>query len=195
MVSIKQILTRICQWIADPIIYGNNSYRVIRSDTGTDVEFKVEGGNHGIYSNTLNKWLIRTDNNTVYVNEFDMGRYVITSGWFTPNSSEVASITTTDLVKWGDVVTFSITGTIKNAITANAYGNFTDIVLGTIVQELRPQGSAVYCTSNGNTLGNCSNWFYINTSGEIKLSAVEGTGASRTIAAGSTFYCRGSYLI
>lgn len=95
-----------------------------------------------------------------------------------------ATITSAAARRWGKVVQLSINWTNDSAITVPATGNISNVTVGTIAEGLRPAIlSAAH--SYGDSAG--AAWYYVATNGTVQLGAMEGTGAERTIAAGTTF--------
>lgn len=102
----------------------------------------------------------------------------------TVNSTN-ATLSSGYVAYWGKLAMVQFVWKNKNALSIPADGNLTDITVGTLASAYRPKGP-IHGLSNGDEAGNAT--YYINgTSGVISLTAVEGTGAARTIPANSNF--------
>ena len=200
MIDLKKLLTKILNWFKYPLLYSSTAkslfYKISNAAStiaGIGITQQGSGVNHGLWSWALDRWLVYSDSSTVYVNGYNMTPVTLTSGWFTRNTTNTSAASSTTLVKWGNVVQFHITWTNKSEISVTAAGNISDIVIGTISEDYRPRNVAVACYGNGN--GHYGSvWYFLGTDGEITLSALEGRGSSRTVDAGTTFYCRGFYV-
>lgn len=85
---------------------------VERSDTGTSLFLGVGSGgtNHGVYSNTLDKWMVYADASNVYLNGTATSANTSTTRAASDNSTNIA---TTAFVKT------AITNAIGSAISAS----------------------------------------------------------------------------
>ena len=92
----------------------------------------------------------------------------------------------------GHIIQLYVKMTNVNAITVGVTGNITDISVGYLKSGLIPILPTT-AHSYGNYAG--QQWYYINTAGRIWLTAVEGTGSSRTIDAGTQFEILAVYII
>lgn len=90
------------------------------------------------------------------------------------------------------VVQLHIQMTNKSDISVGPSGNITDITVGTLVQGIRPL-MLTTAHSHGNYAG--QQWYYISSAGAIALTALEGTGSSRTINAGTRFDVMATYIV
>lgn len=106
-------------------------------------------------------------------------------------SSSVATVSSGRCRKFGKVVYVFLTWTNKNAITVPDHGNIANITIGTLKSGYRPHTDSTGI-SYGDNAG--QQWYAIRTTGVIELSACEGTGTQRTIAAGSTFRCMATFI-
>lgn len=106
--------------------------------------------------------------------------------------TSVASVTGVAARTWGKVCMLTINWTNVNEISVPASGNIANLVIGTLVEGLRP---AISCAaiSHGDNAGQC--FYSVSSGGGIQLGAVEGTGSARTIAAGTTFNLHAVYII
>lgn len=95
-----------------------------------------------------------------------------------------ATITTAEVVKYGNLVSLHIVWTNKNAISVPANGNISNFNVGTLASGYRP-AYAYAGWSKGDNAG--AAWYGVSTGGVIYLAACEGTGTARSIAAGTTF--------
>ena len=107
------------------------------------------------------------------------------------NSSN-ATIVEAAYAQYGKIAQVRIIWTNKNALSVPASGNLTNVNIGTLVSGKRPKIISVG-SSHGDYAGPA--WYYFNTSGAIALSAVESTGAARTIAADTTFQFYATYIL
>ena len=201
MIDLKKLLTKILNWFKYPLLYSSTAkslfYKISNAAStiaGIGITQQGSGVNHGLWSWALDRWLVYSDSSTVYVNGYDMTPVTLTSGWFTRNTTNTSDVSSTTLVKWGNVVQFHITWTNKNAISVTAAGSITDITIGTIAADYCPKKFSITACGNGN--GHYGSvWYTINTAGTVNLTALEGRGGStRTVDAGTTFYCRGFYV-
>lgn len=73
MLDVKKLLTKMLQWIKTPIITNstnvNTLYKAVRSDTGVSVGFGIGSGGqaHGVWSDSLNSWMVSANNGDVYL--------------------------------------------------------------------------------------------------------------------------------
>lgn len=103
-----------------------------------------------------------------------------------------ATITYASAQRWGKVAQLSLSWTNASAITVPASGNISNLSVGTIAAGLRPAiRTAAY--SHGDGAG--AAWYSISSQGEVELCAMDGTGSSRTIAAGTTFCLLCTYIL
>ena len=112
-------------------------YKAERTDTGTEVEFGIGGGgiNHGIYSSSLDKWMIygNASSNNIYVNNIKISKETLAvdsfkAGSFTLNTDNQFC------VKYGtNQVFLSMGGSIAGPVTAG-----TRYIVGTLPSGWRP---------------------------------------------------------
>ena len=95
------------------------------------------------------------------------------------------------LVKWGRVRNLWIYWTPKNKITVPATGDISNITIGTLTEGNRPVVSCAGHTDNG---GIGPGWYVCNYQGVLTLDCLNGTGSSRTIAAGTYAVVLMTYL-
>ena len=112
------------------------------------------------------------------------------SGIFTKESS--VTLRWFRCTKWGNVVSVSISWYTSKAISVPADGNLTDFLIGSFAAEYRPTGE-IHGVSSGDSAG--AAWYWVATSGELKLGACEGTGSARTIAANTDFDFSAVWLV
>lgn len=107
-------------------------------------------------------------------------------------NSTNATIVEASYAQYGKVAQVYIQWKNKKAITVPAHGNITNISIGAIVSGKRP-----YVVTGAQSQGDLAGaaWYNIQPNGNIELGAVEGTGASRTIAANSAFYLLATYIL
>lgn len=174
---------------------GINTYfhaKNLRTGYGCSMGVGSGGINHGLWSDTLNKWLIYGNDLTVFVNGTDMA---------TTSSNSASAILTADdtnanitggwVKKWGRVVMLSITWTNKAAISVPASGNIGNLTIFTLNLGYRPAWDHV-AHSHGDNAG--AAWYWVGANGNAQLGACEGTGAARTIAAGTRFDFHTTFL-
>lgn len=110
----------------------------------------------------------------------------------TVNSTN-ATISSVNYKQWGKVASVKIAWTNKSAISVPASGNITNFDIGTIVSGKRPANDRVTWTTDGDNAG--AAFGGISSGGVMNLGGCEGTGAARTIAAGSTFISYAAYVV
>ena len=98
--SLKEILTSIIQWIKAPYIISPTGtdafFRTYNSDTNTTVSLGVGSGgtNHGVWSGTMQKWLLYGDGTNVYANSVPIyAPKVLWSGAAVMNENQTISTT------------------------------------------------------------------------------------------------------
>lgn len=106
--------------------------------------------------------------------------------------SSAATIVSASYIEWGKVAQIYIRWTNKSAITVPANGNIKNVTVGTLVAGKRP-AITTGAWSAGDEAGPA--FYNITNAGVISLGACEGTGAQRTIAAGSTFQVCATYIL
>lgn len=189
--SLKEILAKILAWIKNPVLHNSvlntdtmlNAYR---DDTEVGVGFGIGTGgvNHGVFSRPLNKWMIYADASTVRVNDVNMRVYGTTSysGILTPTSG--VTIHSFAYAEWGKIATLYLSWSRNSTISVGADGNITNATIGNLAAAYRPW-TASTGTSYGDNGGPA--FYLLSTDGNIQMGAVGGTGAARTIAAGTQF--------
>lgn len=110
----------------------------------------------------------------------------------TPNSTNTASVRLIRFVKWGKMAQIYVAWSNKNAISVPPTGNIDNIEIGTFVSGKRP-AIATVAISKGDVAGQA--WYNIADTGILTLTAMEGTGTTRTIAAGTEFYISATYIL
>ena len=172
-----------------------------RTDTGTRIYTGIgtAGYNHGVRSSSLAKWLVyangdsnSADYGNVYCNGVRMGKITSStiSDIITVNSTN-ATITSASYAENAGIAMISIQFTNKNAITVSSAGQFDDITIGTLVSGKRP--AIMSFGIDQSTSNRCT--YSISTTGVVNIATAEATGSQRTIAAGSTLYCRAIYIL
>lgn len=107
-------------------------------------------------------------------------------------NASVATVTSVEMCKWGRMCMVTVNWKNESDISVPASGNITNLVIGTLVEGVRP-AITTDGESHGDNAGQAR--YYINKSGTVQLGSVEGTGAARTIAAGSTFNMHAQFLL
>lgn len=102
------------------------------------------------------------------------------------------TISSAEYCQWGKVAQLQITWKSSNTISVGADGNAADVTVGTVVSGKRPKIMSAG-TSFGDNGGPA--FYYLAGSGSLALGACGGTGATRTIAANTTFNCHITYLL
>lgn len=149
--------------------------------------------------NTLN---MTVDNNGTPVTELNKAAWTTALGLDVISTDTIANIITVNsdnatissarYRQYGKVAQVQIDWKNVNAISVPASGNISNVQIGTLVSGKRP---STY--SNGTSAGDSAGqaWYNINLSGVISLGACEGTGAARTIAAGTTFNFYSTFIL
>lgn len=100
-------------------------------------------------------------------------------------NSANATIVAAQRAVYGKLCTINIRWTNKAAISVPATGNISNVAIGTIPSGYRP-ATFYGAWSHGDNAG--AAWYSISeVDGTVSLGAMEGTGAARTIAAGTEF--------
>lgn len=107
-------------------------------------------------------------------------------------NASVATVTSVEMCKWGRMCMVTVNWKNESDISVPASGNITNLVIGTLVEGVRP-AITTDGESHGDNAGQAR--YYINKNGTVQLGSVEGTGAARTIAAGSTFNMHAQFLL
>lgn len=107
-------------------------------------------------------------------------------------NASVATVTSVEMCKWGRMCMVTVNWKNESDISVPASGNITNLVIGTLVEGVRP-AITTDGESHGDNAGQAR--YYINKSGTVQLGSVEGTGAARTIAAGTTFNMHAQFLL
>lgn len=101
------------------------------------------------------------------------------------------TISAAEIYTWGKIATLYMGFKYNQAISADAGGNVSNMVIATLKTGYRPP-TYVGFYGDGDTT---SAYGFINSNGQIRLCAVQGTGASRTIAANTTLYLYATYIL
>lgn len=101
------------------------------------------------------------------------------------------TISAAEIYTWGKIATLYMGFKYNQAISADAGGNVSNLVIATLKTGYRPP-TYVGFYGDGDTT---SAYGFINSNGQIRLCAVQGTGASRTIAANTTLYLYATYIL
>jgi hypothetical protein len=102
------------------------------------------------------------------------------------------SVTSAVFVRFGKIAQLQIRWCSASAITVSAVGNIPNVTIGTLKAGRRPKFRSVWTTAGddgGPAFGS------LNPSGVLELGACEGTGAARTIAAGTYFVTGLTYIL
>ena len=103
---------------------------------------------------------------------------------------DTITITSAIFARFGMVAQLYLAWSYSGTISPGATANISDIQIGTLNENYRPKMSTA-----GHSNGNSQAWYSIATGGAVKLTAVEGTGASRTIAEGTNWYLMATYIL
>ena len=106
------------------------------------------------------------------------------SGW---------TITNCSITRWGQMIDFYMAAKRNAAFSVNAIGGTSNTTVGTLANSNYWPAIEMGLRSNANS-DVTGVWGYINTSGSIIVSAFEGTGSSRSIAANSVIHLGGSWI-
>ena len=156
-----------------------------RTDTGRSLSCGVGAGgiNAGIYDNNKGKWLLYADNDNTYLNGacVDVTSSSTASTFFTLNSTNVTSIESAYVARWGELCMVYVSVKMKVSLSA---GDISNKVIGTLKSGYRPKILAAL--ASGATGPVCA--FYANTSGEVSVVATHSSvNAGKTISFGGTF--------
>ena len=159
--------------------------KTTRTDTGRSVSFGVGAGgtNAGVYDNNKSKWLLYANNDNTYLNGacVDVTSSSTASTFFTLNSTNVTSIESAYVARWGEVCMVYVSVKMKVSLSA---GDISNKVIGTLKSGYRPKILAAL--ASGATGPVCA--FYANTSGEVSVVATHSSvNAGKTISFGGTF--------
>lgn len=102
------------------------------------------------------------------------------------------TISAAEYCQWGKVAQLQITWKSSNTISVGADGNAANVTIGTIASGKRPKINSAG-TSYGDNGGPA--FYLLGAGGSLQLGACGGTGATRTIAANTTFNCHITYLL
>ena len=103
-----------------------------------------------------------------------------------------ATITGVATRTWGKVLMLTVNWTNVNEIAVSATGNIADLNIGTLVEGMRPV-MACGGMSHGNNAG--QELYYVSANGVITLCSMEGTGESRTVAAGTAHNMHAIFIL
>lgn len=131
---------------------------------------------------------------TLYANDISATVERISLSDLISVSSANATLIEGSGVRFGKTVQIYIKWKTKNAITVPALGNFTNILVGTILLDYLKPILLTAAHSNGDLSGGAA-WYTIHPNGEIYLGACDATGAQRTIVADSEFSIMATYIV
>lgn len=139
----------------------------------------------GLYNSTNSAWMWNVSNLTPTVTDAPQSIIAV--------DRNIARVAEARRVIFGKVCQVYFAWENFNDVTVGPNGDITDITIGTLTSAARP---AIYCagTSNGN-LGGTGAFYDVSPTGAVKLTACNGTGAQRTIAAGTTFYFYTTFIM
>lgn len=206
MVNLRKLLYKILDWIRQPEVHEYDDsveacFTATNLNTNTTTRLSVANtpGNagiyHGIWSDSANNWMVYGGNEYIYT----QGGYPMitfwtgnTGEWFTQNTTNVKTLDSANIARWGHVVQLYLKWTNKSAISVVATGNITNVTLGTIAEKYWPLVPTVLYGSGNTPYGTCV--YTLNTDGTLTLTDLESRGATYSIAAGTSFYLRGIYI-
>ena len=170
------------------IIVGNGLADDDRSNA-----FKLDKGGNGYFSGDLSVDGNATVIGTLYANDIDVTVERIDLSRLISVNNTNATLIEGGGVRFGKTVQIYIKWKTKNAITVPAAGNFTNILVGTILLDYLKPMLLTAAHSNGDLSGGAA-WYTIHPNGEIYLGACDATGAQRTIVADSEFAIMATYI-
>ena len=204
MLSVKQLLTKILGWIFKPVLNndgtyddGNTFYRAIRTDTNVNVAFGVGSGgtNHGVYSSTLNKWLIYGDERNVYVNgyKFELGTNNTSDTWIPVLKGSILqhrvipSNASATVTKQGSYYSSGAINVIRrgNCVTIDMYALDFSSISSRVTIAIIPAGFRPPVTVYG-IFTDTSSYFLVNPDGTIQVNAMSASKKWGTVT-----YCVG----
>lgn len=156
-----------------------------RTDTGRSVAFGVGAGgtNAGVYDNNKGKWLLHADNDNTYLNGacVDVISSTTASDFFTHYSTNVKSVNSGQVSRWGKICQVHVSVDMKTAISA---GNITNTKIGTLKSGYRPKTIAALTSGTAGPV--CS--FHVDTDGSVYVDATHSAvSAGSSISFGGTF--------
>lgn len=156
-----------------------------RTDTGRSVAFGVGAGgtNAGVYDNNKSKWLLHADNDNTYLNGacVDVTSSTTASDFFTHYSTNVKSVNSGQVSRWGKICQVHVSVDMKTAISA---GNITNTKIGTLKSGYRPNTIAALTSGTAGPV--CS--FHVDTDGSVYVDATHSAvSAGSSISFGGTF--------
>lgn len=163
----------------------NTFYRANRTDKNRNVAFGIGSGgsNAGFYDSDMGKWIVYSNGTNAYLNGacVDVTSSTSASTFFTLNSTNVTSIESAYVAKWGELCMVYVCVKMKVALSA---GDISNKVIGTLKSGYRPKILAAL--TSGATGPVCA--FYANTSGEVSVVATHSAvSAGSSISFGGTF--------
>ena len=93
---------------------------------------------------------------------------------------------------WGKVAQLTMTWRNASTLNVGAYGDVTDLTIGTLAEGLRPSIPTV-AVSFGENVGPA--WYRIDPNGTVTLVAVDGMGTAHTITPNSGFSLNATYIL
>lgn len=93
---------------------------------------------------------------------------------------------------WGKVAQLTMTWRNASTLNVGAYGDVTDLTIGTLAEGLRPSIPTV-AVSFGENVGPA--WYRIDPNGTVTLIAVDGMGTAHTITPNSGFSLNATYIL
>lgn len=156
-----------------------------RTDTGRSVSFGVGAGgtNAGVYDNNKSKWLLHADNDNTYLNGacVDVTSSTDASRFFTPYSTNVTSVNSGQVSRWGKICQVHVSVKMKTAIST---GNISNTKIGTLKSGYRPKTIAALTSGTAGPV--CS--FHVDTDGSVYVDATHSAvSAGDSISFGGTF--------
>lgn len=156
-----------------------------RTDTGRSVAFGVgaDGTNAGVYDNNKGKWILHADNDNTYLNGacVDVTSSTTASDFFTHYSTNVKSVNSGQVSRWGKICQVHVSVDMKTAISA---GNITNTKIGTLKSGYRPNTIAALTSGTAGPV--CS--FHVDTDGSVYVDATHSAvSAGSSISFGGTF--------
>lgn len=141
------------------------------------------GSRAGIWDPDANKWLIMRDGANTFLNGacVDVTSSTTANDFFTRYSTNVTSVNSGQVSRWGKICQVHVSVEMKTAISA---GNISNTKIGTLKSGYRPK--TIAALTSGTTGPVCS--FHVDTDGSVYVDATHSAvSAGSSISFGGTF--------
>lgn len=191
--KIKETIGHIVDWMKGGVYITTTATIRTKGPTGTDVGYRAKsidsagdvavqvgagGVNHGVYSRTLDKWMIYADSTDVYVDNANLTVKVLALSWDNGTAGSALAV-----ARWGKIAMLTIWNPKKLAVGNN--------IVTTLPAGYRPRFDAILPliapTASGTPTNALSLRATIKENGNIEIynyrsSAIsDNTGASGTV--------------